>query len=135
MQETYHVVMDEKSIEQARVFLANNPQWTDHSLRLYIAGKGCDGFNYGVSFDTSKEDDARLPQVAADGWSVDLLVDPDTLKFVQGSQITWVDDERGKGFLVENPNHRKFRGKFYKRKDWEQRIPGYSQPKTESTQE
>ncbi len=89
----------------------------DQCLRLYLDGKGCDGFFYGVSFDSAQEGDQRFPQTG-----FDLIVDPETLAFVQGSTIDWVDDERGRGFLVENPNHKKFRGKFFKRTDWQKRL-------------
>ncbi|NRA45521.1 MAG: iron-sulfur cluster assembly accessory protein [Oligoflexales bacterium] len=99
----------------------NNPEWENLSLRLYIEGKGCDGFYYGVSFDDPKPGDIKMTQTLGNE-SVDLLVDTETLKYTSGSKVVWVDDERGKGFLVENPNHRRFRGKFFKRSNWEQRL-------------
>ncbi len=122
MQETYAISMDAKAIQQAVVYKKNNPQWQELSLRLYLAGKGCDGFIYGVSFDDAHDVDTHFTFASAEGESIDLVVDPETLKFVQTSSITWVDDERGKGFLVENPRHKKFRGKFFKRAGWEERL-------------
>lgn len=111
--------MDEGAITQAKKFQQENEEWRQLSVRLYIAGKGCDGFSYGVSFDGTKEGDLHFPQETSTGQAINLVVDPDTLKFVQGATISWVDDERGKGFLVVNPRHKKFRGKFFKRKGWE----------------
>ncbi len=95
------------------------PRYRNLPLRLYVEGKGCDGFTYGVSFDDSAPDDLHFVQ---DGLSC--IIDPQSLEFCKGSQIEWVDDERGTGFLVENPNQRKFRGKFYKRKAWLERFEG-----------
>jgi iron-sulfur cluster assembly accessory protein len=92
----------------------------DHAgeaLRYYIEGKGCDGFFYGVAFDTPTPRDLRYEQ---DGLPV--AVDPESLRFMYASEVEWVDDERGQGFLVTNPNHRRFRGKFYKKSAWKDRL-------------
>jgi iron-sulfur cluster insertion protein len=94
-----------------------NTDWHGLDLRVYLSGKGCDGFDYGVTFDSREEKD-----VAIDCGSITAIVDPDSLQFVRGSTIEWVDDARGRGFLVENPNHKKFRGKFYKRKGWQEKL-------------
>lgn len=95
--------------------LTKEPDNHGKVLRLYIEGKGCDGFVYGVCLDHANEKDIRFRQ----GATVDLVVDPETLVFVEGSSIDWVDDERGRGFLVENPKHKKYRGKFFKRERWQ----------------
>jgi len=122
MQEPCDISLDTGAIEQALIYKQNNPQWEGFSLRIYIAGKGCDGFNYGVSFDPPQEEDLRFLQQSEDGRSIEVVIDPETFKFVRYSTLTWVNDERGKGFLIENPRHKKFRGKFFKRAGWEQRI-------------
>lgn len=121
MNQNKDIFFSEEAIKNAIELQKSQPQWHKLPLRLYIEGKGCDGFYYGVSFDEAQAEDQRFPQVLA-GQSIDLVVDPETLKFTTGSQIVWVDDERGKGFLVENPRHRKFRGKFFKRSNWEQKL-------------
>lgn len=111
--------MTEKAVSAAVTLRNGNPDWHGLDLRVYLSGKGCDGFDYGVTFDQKEERD-----VAVDCGEVTTIIDPDTLQFVRGSTIEWVDDERGRGFLVENPNHKKFRGKFYKRKGWQERLQG-----------
>ena len=103
--------------KQALLLQENNSEWKDLPLRIYLEGKGCDGFFYGVSFDKATSDDMTFDQ-----GGIELVVDAKSLDFVRGSKIHWVDDERGKGFLVENPSHKKFRGKFFKRENWENRL-------------
>jgi|GEM_PF-1605224 len=101
-------------------------------LRLYLSGKGCDGFEYGVSFDDADDTDLICPPLES-GQKLDssselhFIVDPETAEFVNGSEISWVDDERGKGFLVGNPKHKRFRGKFFKDKQWRKKIFGTSE--------
>ncbi len=90
------------------------------SLRVYLEGKGCDGFFYGVSFDHKEADDIEIGKIA--GSELALISDPATLEFIRGSVIDWADDERGTGFIVENPKHSKYRGKFFKREIWKQKL-------------
>jgi iron-sulfur cluster assembly accessory protein len=94
------------------------PRYRNLPLRLYIEGKGCDGFTYGVTFDALSPDDHVF-----DLEGLTCVIDPQTLVFCRDSEIHWVDDERT-GFLVENPHQRHFRGKFYKRKAWVERLQG-----------
>lgn len=93
------------------------------SLRLYLEGKGCDGFYYGVSFDRRSADD-----ICFDNEGLELIVDRATLKFVDDSTIDWIDDQRGQGFLVDNPNHRRYRGKFFKKTSWQQWLAEHQCP-------
>ncbi|MGE0173887.1 MAG: HesB/IscA family protein [Oligoflexales bacterium] len=118
MTETHKgIELTRAAIEATHKLRAENAAYGSLPLRLYIEGKGCDGFYYGVTFDSAQENDTHFTQDA-----VELVVDQDTLQFCEGSKIDWVDDERGKGFLVENPMHRQFRGKFYKRKVWQEKL-------------
>lgn len=114
---TMIVTLTTKAIDAARRLRDENPEWATLDLRVYLSGKGCDGFDYGVTFDSRHETD-----VVETFGDVTTIVDAETVKFVRGSTIDWVDDERGRGFLVENPNHKKFRGKFFRRKNWEDRL-------------
>jgi iron-sulfur cluster assembly accessory protein len=106
-----------QAVEAAKRLRSENPDWTGLDLRIYLSGKGCDGFEYGVTFDARQDLDH-----VQNFDDMLIVVDPDTVTFVQGSNIDWVDDERGRGFLVDNPNQKKFRGKFFKRKDWRERL-------------
>lgn len=95
--------------------------WRGLPLRVYIEGKGCDGFYYGVSFDAAAKDDVTWTQGA-----LTLVIDKPSLQFLEGATVTWVDDERGTGFLVENPHHKRYRGKFYKKKAWQEALTSSS---------
>ncbi len=105
------------AIIQARR-IAHESNFSDQKpIRVYIDGKGCDGFYYGVAFSEQETNDLIGEQ---DGLTI--ICDQESHQFLRGSLVTWVDDTRGQGFLVENPNHRKFRGKFYRKKDWQERL-------------
>lgn len=68
-------------------------------LRVLVESGGCSGFQYGMSFDEPKPDDAQL---ASEG--VALVVDPTSLAYLQGSLIDFDDGLHGKGFEIKNPN-------------------------------
>ena len=88
-------------------------------LRVYIEGKGCDGFYYGVSFDHfDPKTDIQWPL----NEKLSVVTDKDSLPFLTGAHIDWIDDERGQGFLVDNPKQKEFRGKFYKRQKWVDKL-------------
>ncbi len=115
--DTNPITLSDDAQNAALTLSQQNPQFAGKPLRVYLDGKGCDGFYYGVTFDDASADDIHFRQ-----GQIDVIIDPRTLEFVQGSIINWVDDERGRGFLVDNPKHRKFRGKFYKKKTWQDRL-------------
>ena len=103
------VVFTDEAAAAALDLQAKTPAYKGQSVRLYIDGKGCDGFYYGVTFDMPSSEDLKF-----DIKSVPVIIDVETLKYIRGSEISWVNDERGTGFLVSNPNHKKFKGKFCK---------------------
>ena len=111
------LILSESAVAAARQYRIDRPEWGATPLRVYLAGKGCDGFEYGVCFDQRDPGDHFFSQE-----SIDLVCDTETFKFIAGATIDFVDDDRGRGFIVENPRHKQFRGKFYKRKGWEERL-------------
>ncbi|MEN9834156.1 MAG: hypothetical protein RL011_349 [Pseudomonadota bacterium] len=113
--------LTDRAIEAALELQRENAEFHGCILRLYIDGKGCDGFYYGVTFSDPAEGDI----VVLDG-QISVAIDQNSVEFMAGSLVDWVDDARGKGFLVENPNHSKFRGKFFKRQSWQQKLSSSS---------
>ena len=69
--QTSDIVFTERAASKARELIAeeSNP---DLKLRVYVAGGGCSGFQYGFTFDESLQDGDT--EVSNDG--VTLLVDP-----------------------------------------------------------
>ena len=69
-------------------------------LRLAVSGGGCSGFQYGFSFDDSRNEDDRI--FVRDG--VELIIDEVSLELVKGAEIDFVEDIMGAAFQVRNPN-------------------------------
>ena len=68
-------------------------------LRVLVESGGCSGFQYGMSFDDPKPDDAQL-----ESEGVSMVIDPTSLAYLQGSSIDFDDGLHGKGFEIKNPN-------------------------------
>ena len=71
-----------------------------YALRVYVSGRGCSGFEYGMGLENKPgETDTTFE---SEGLKV--IVDEVSMQYMAGARIDFIDDERGKGFLVENPN-------------------------------
>lgn len=71
-----------------------------YALRVYVAGQTCSGFQYGMALDNKpRETDASF-----ESQGLKILVDENSILYMGGATVDYIDDERGKGFLVDNPN-------------------------------
>jgi iron-sulfur cluster assembly accessory protein len=68
-------------------------------LRIFVAGGGCSGLQYGMTLDEEQEGDTV---VALDGFN--LLVDEMSIGYITDSEVDYVDSLMGAGFTVNNPN-------------------------------
>jgi len=68
-------------------------------LRVFVESGGCSGFQYGMSFDEAKPDDNHL-----ESEGIQMLIDPASLAYLDGSAIDFDDGLHGKGFEIKNPN-------------------------------
>jgi iron-sulfur cluster assembly accessory protein len=71
-----------------------------YALRVYVAGRTCSGFQYGMALDNEpRETDSTF-----ESEGLKILVDEQSIQYMAGCTVDYIDDERGKGFLVVNPN-------------------------------
>src|SRR5713101_577887 len=69
------------------------------ALRIFVAGGGCSGLQYGMTLDEEQEGDTIISQ-----GDFKVLVDEMSLGYITGSQVDYVDSLMGAGFTVNNPN-------------------------------
>lgn len=68
-------------------------------LRIFVAGGGCSGLQYGMTLDEQQDGDTIITQA---GFNV--LVDEMSIGYITGSEVDYVDSLMGAGFTVNNPN-------------------------------
>jgi iron-sulfur cluster assembly protein len=102
-QVTYHakgVNLTEKGAEKVREYLGSQGLAEDSAgLRVGVRGGGCSGFQYQLAFDELRDGDAVF-----EDHGLRLLVDNQSLPYVDGSTVDYVDSMQGAGFQVNNPN-------------------------------
>jgi len=69
-------------------------------LRVSVEGGGCSGFQY--KFDVDR--DIATDDLVIDRDGAVVLIDPVSLKYMDGAEIDFVDDLIGASFKVANPN-------------------------------
>ncbi len=72
----------------------------DLMLRVFVAGGGCSGFQYGFTFDDSTEEGDS----SVENQGVTLVVDPMSVQYLMGAEIDYKEDLQGAQFVIRNPN-------------------------------
>jgi iron-sulfur cluster assembly protein len=72
----------------------------DYGLRVFVAGGGCSGLQYGMAF----EPEAREFDTVVSAHGVKLYIDPTSAQYLAGSTVDYIDNLMGGGFHIENPN-------------------------------
>ena len=102
-QVTYHakgVSFTEQGATKVREFLdTQEADVSSAGLRVGVRGGGCSGFQYQLAFDEQRDGD-----VVFEDHGLRILVDNQSLPYVDGSSIDYVDSLQGAGFQVNNPN-------------------------------
>ncbi len=96
--DTSIITMTTSAADKVRELLTqeNDPSL---ALRIFVAGGGCSGLQYGMTLDEEQDGDTVIPQ---DGFRV--LVDEMSVGYISGSEVDYVDSLMGAGFTVNNPN-------------------------------
>ena len=76
----------------------NNPKL---SLRTFVQGGGCSGFQYGFTFDEEQNEDDF--EILLDD-THKLLIDSMSMTYLQGAEIDYKEDLHGSQFVIKNPN-------------------------------
>lgn len=71
-------------------------------LRVFVQGGGCSGFQYGLMIDEGEGEGSADQVFEVNG--IRLLVDPISLRYLQGAEVDFVDNQMGGGFTIKNPN-------------------------------
>ena len=93
------VNITDKAAEKAKALLESR-ELPDGALRVFVAGGGCSGYQYGMALARSaEEDDVILFQSG-----VKIVIDPESAQYLEGAEIDYVDDIMKSGFSIYNPN-------------------------------
>ena len=81
--------------------ILNERNLEGYALRVYVAGGGCCGVNFGMALDNNFRDVDTTFEVNG----VKVVVDEVSIDYLRGASIDFVNDPvRGAGFAVDSPN-------------------------------
>jgi iron-sulfur cluster assembly protein len=93
------VTFSERAAIEIKAVLAREERAND-ALRVFIAGAGCSGLQYGMGIEeTAQGSDTEFVQ-----HGLRVVIDAQSLEYMQGASVEFVEDENGGGFRIENPN-------------------------------
>ena len=87
------------AVEKVQEFASQNEEFQGKAFRVFVEGGGCSGFRYAFVFDDKSAEDTA--------WElngVNIVVDPISMQYLRGATVDFVNDLRGSGFVVNNPN-------------------------------
>ena len=70
----------------------------EQGLRLFVEKGGCAGMNYTMKIDAPAENDEVYERNG-----VRVFIDPESLTFLDGSEVDYVDSLNDSGFKIQNP--------------------------------
>ena len=91
--------LTDSAIAKVKYFAETMPDSTGKPLRVFVQGGGCSGFQYGFTFDEKKDGDNVTEQ-----GGITVVVDPQSAMYLKDAKVDYVEDFRGAGFSVTNPN-------------------------------
>ena len=98
-EQTAVVTLTETAATKLRSIMAEK-NLADYALRVFVAGGGCSGFQYGMTFDNNPRD----IDIVFEQSGLRVIVDPRSVEYIAGANIDYVDSLMGGGFQIENPN-------------------------------
>ncbi len=99
LEATFSLSLTDRAVDKVKEFATKMPEAAGKALRVFIQGGGCSGFQYGFTFDDGKPTDHRLKVR-----DIEVLVDTASALKLNGATVDWIEDFRGAGFSVDNPN-------------------------------
>jgi iron-sulfur cluster assembly protein len=93
------VTLTDIAADKVRGFLSQQESEGDVGLRVGVRGGGCSGFQYALALDERHDDDHVFEHEG-----IRVIVDPASLRYVEGSQVDFTESLMGSGFEVKNPN-------------------------------
>ncbi len=82
------------------VFKSEGKDPATSSLRVFVQGGGCSGFQYGIMLN----EDLTASDIEFQSNGIKVVVDPISIRYLQGAEIDFTDNPAGGDFTITNPN-------------------------------
>ena len=93
------VLLTDAAVEKIKTMMAKESK-SDYRLRLGVVTGGCAGLSYEMKFQKNPYDN----DVVFEQKGLTVIINQESVEFVKGIQIDYVDTLRESGFKYSNPN-------------------------------
>ncbi len=93
------IILTPTAVSKVKEIMAQQPE-TYEGLRVQVLGGGCSGFQYSMAFERQSNGEDSVLNV--DGLKV--FIDQQSLNYLDGTEIDYVETLHGSGFKFNNPN-------------------------------
>jgi len=98
VEQTTDITLTEGAIRRVRA-LIQEKQVPGAALRVFVSGGGCSGMQYGMGL----EPEPQATDIRYQFDDVQVVIDPNSMTYLSGSRVDYVDDLMGGGFKIDNP--------------------------------
>ncbi len=93
------IIITKRAAEKLQQILKENNK-EDSGLRVAVVAGGCSGFQYGLELDEQSSEKDKVFNEKG----VKIIVPKESMEFLRGSKIDFVESLQGGGFKITNPN-------------------------------
>jgi iron-sulfur cluster assembly protein len=86
------------AIDKVKSILAGQEE--NNGLRIKVASAGCSGFQYRMTLENESEENDEIFDMSG----LKLFIDKQSLFYLNGTVIDYIESDNGSGFKFENPN-------------------------------
>jgi iron-sulfur cluster assembly protein len=94
------ITLTETAAAKIKELQAEEPEAGTTVLRVAVQGGGCSGFEYALGFDAGAQEGDHEFELHG----VQVVVDPFSAPYLQGSTIDFLNGLQESGFKIDNPN-------------------------------
>jgi iron-sulfur cluster assembly protein len=95
------IMISKRALDKINEIRRENSIPEEYSLRLGAQSGGCSGMNYILGFDADISDFDKVIDVN----DLSVVIDRNSLFYLMGVTLDYVNDEYGSGFIFNNPNN------------------------------
>jgi len=93
------ITLTEKAASKVKLLLEKENK-NDYGLRVGVTPGGCSGYMYDIELEkSSKENDVVIEEKG-----VKVFINPESIAFMKGSTVDYIETLQNSGFKINNPN-------------------------------
>jgi iron-sulfur cluster assembly protein len=93
------VTVTDRAAQEVKNVLADQGE-PNAMLRIYVAGGGCSGLQYGMALETEEMEGDQVFETNG----VRIIIDSQSAPYLIGANVDYLEGLMGAGFKIDNPN-------------------------------